>query len=47
MARFLSNGMIPQAIEQASTGHNGGYMLVEMSEPEGRGRLQKLMAGAE
>ena len=45
VARFLSNGMIPQMIEQASTGHSGGYMLVEMNEPEGRGMLQKLMAG--
>jgi hypothetical protein len=35
--RYLSRGMIPQVIEQASTGHNGGYMLVEMNEAEGRG----------
>lgn len=47
VARFLSSGMIPQMVEQASTGHSGGYMLIEMSETEGRGLLQKLMSGAE
>jgi hypothetical protein len=47
MERLLSQGVIPQAIEQASTGHSGPYMLVVLSEPEGRALLQKLMAGGE
>lgn len=41
---FLTAGIIPQAFEQAATGHNGAYVLVEMSEPEGRALLQKLTA---
>ena len=45
--RFLLGGLVPQMIEQASTGHSGEFTLMEMSEPEGRGLLQKLMAGAE
>jgi len=47
MERLLLNGLVPQAIEQASTGHSGTFMLVAMSEPEGRALLQKLMAGGE
>jgi hypothetical protein len=39
---YLTSGLIPQAVEQAATGHNGVYVLVEMSEPEGRALLQKL-----
>jgi hypothetical protein len=39
---YLTSGIIPQAIEQAATGHNGMYVLVEMSEPEGRALLHKL-----
>jgi hypothetical protein len=39
---YLTSGIIPQAIEQAATGHNGVYVLVEMSEPEGRALLHKL-----
>jgi hypothetical protein len=39
---FLTAGLIPQAVEQAATGHNGAYVLVEMSEPEGRALLHKL-----
>lgn len=39
---YLTAGIIPQAIEQAATGHNGAYVLVEMSEPEGRALLHKL-----
>ena len=46
MQRYLSSGIIPQMIEQASTGHSGAFMLIEMGEPEGRGMLQQLMAGA-
>jgi hypothetical protein len=39
---YLTSGIIPQAVEQAATGHNGVYLLVEMSEPEGRALLHKL-----
>src|SRR5262249_48236849 len=39
---YLTSGIIPQAIEQAATGHNGVYVLVEMTEPEGRAMLHKL-----
>jgi Protein of unknown function (DUF2846) len=39
---YLTSGIIPQAIEQAATGKNGVYVLVEMSEPEGRALLHKL-----
>jgi hypothetical protein len=46
MERFLTTGLVIQAIEHAATGHNGAYMLVEMSEPEGRALLQKLTAGS-
>ena len=42
---FLTAGVIPQMIEQASTGHNGAFVLVEMSEPEGRALLQKVTSG--
>jgi Protein of unknown function (DUF2846) len=45
METLLLSGVIPQAIEQASTGHSGTLMLVVMSESEGRSLLQKLMAG--
>jgi hypothetical protein len=40
---YLTAGIIPQAVEQAATGHNGVYVLVEMSAPEGRALLQKLI----
>ena len=43
---LLTAGIIPQAIEQAATGHNGAYVLVEMSEPEGRALLQRVTSGA-
>jgi hypothetical protein len=43
--RFFLSGAVPRAIEQASTGHNGEFMLVAMSESEGRALLQTLMAG--
>jgi hypothetical protein len=43
--RFLTAGLLTQAIEHAATGHNGAYMLDEMSEPDGRTLLQKLTAG--
>jgi hypothetical protein len=46
MERLLLGGIVPQAIEQASTGHNGAYVLVELTEPDGRALLQKLTAGA-
>jgi hypothetical protein len=46
MERFLTAGLLTQAIEHAATGHNGAYMLVEMSEPDGRALLQRLTAGA-
>jgi hypothetical protein len=46
MERFLLGGVIPQAIEQASTGRNGPLILVELSEPEGRALLHKLTAGS-
>lgn len=39
---YLTSGLIPQAVEQAATGHNGVYILVEMSEPDGRALLHKL-----
>lgn len=39
---LLSSGIIPQAVEQAATGHNGAFVLVEMSEPDGRALLHKL-----
>jgi hypothetical protein len=45
MERLLLGGIIPQAIEQASTGHNGPYTLVEMDQQAGRALLQKLTAG--
>jgi hypothetical protein len=45
MERLLLGGVVPQAIEQASTGRSGPLTLVVMSEPEGRALLQKLMAG--
>jgi hypothetical protein len=46
MERLLLGGIVPQAIEQASTGHNGAYTAAEMSESDGRALLQKLTAGA-
>jgi hypothetical protein len=42
---YLTAGIIPQMIEQAGTGHNGAFVLVEMSEPEGRALLQKVTSG--
>ena len=42
---YLTAGLIPQAIEQAATGRNGVYVLVEMSGPEGRALLQKVTSG--
>jgi hypothetical protein len=42
---YLTAGIIPQAIEQAATGHNGAFVLVEMSEPAGRALLQKVTSG--
>jgi hypothetical protein len=44
--QYLTSGLIPQMIEQASTGHNGAFTLVELSEPAGRAMLQKLMSEA-
>ena len=41
--QYLTSGLVPQMIEQASTGHNGAFTLVELSEPAGRAMLQKLM----
>jgi hypothetical protein len=46
MERLLLGGILPQAIEQASTGHNGPYTLVEMDQQAGRALLQRLTAGA-
>jgi hypothetical protein len=43
--RLFLSGVIPQAIERASTGHNGPLMLVAMGDSEGRALLQTLMAG--
>lgn len=39
---FLTAGLLTQAVERAATGHNGAFVLVEMSGPEGRALLQKL-----
>jgi hypothetical protein len=39
---LLTAGLLTQAVERAATGHNGAYVLVEMTEPEGRALLQKL-----
>jgi len=39
---FLTAGIIPQAVEQAATGHNGAFVLVEMSQPDGHAPLHKL-----
>ena len=39
---FLTSGLLTQAVERAATGHNGAYVLVETSEPEGRALLHKL-----
>ena len=39
---FLTAGLLTQAVERAATGHNGAFVLVEMSEPEGRALLNKL-----
>ena len=39
---FLTAGLLTQAVERAATGHNGAYVLVELSEPEGRALLHKL-----
>src|ERR1700745_653264 len=33
---ILTAGLLTQAVERAATGHNGAFVLVEMSEPEGR-----------
>src|SRR5262249_28644552 len=44
--RFLLGGFVPQAIEQASTGHSGEFILVVMSEADGRALLQKLTVGS-
>ena len=44
--RMLMGGLIPQAIEQASTGHNGPYIIEEMSEAAGRQLLQKLQSAS-
>jgi hypothetical protein len=43
---FLTAGLLTQAVERAATGHNGAYVLVELSEPDGRALLQKLTTGA-
>lgn len=43
--RLFLSGIIPQAIERASTGHNGSLMLVAMGDSEGRALLRTLMAG--
>jgi hypothetical protein len=43
---FLTAGLLTQMVERAATGHNGAYLLVEMSDSEGRALLQKLMARA-
>jgi hypothetical protein len=41
---LLTSGLLIQAAERAATGHNGAYVLAEISEPEGRALLQKLTA---
>ncbi|HXW26947.1 MAG TPA: DUF2846 domain-containing protein, partial [Xanthobacteraceae bacterium] len=47
MERLLVGGVVPQAIEQASTGHSGPFTLIVMNDAEGRALLHKLMAGGE
>jgi Protein of unknown function (DUF2846) len=44
---LLNSGLLIQVAERAATGHNGGFMLVEMSDAEGRALMQKLLAGGE
>jgi len=41
---LLTSGLLIQGVERAATGHTGAYVLVEMSEPEGRALLEKLAA---
>jgi len=43
--RFFTGGLIPSAIEGASTGKSGQYILAQMSEGDGRALLQKVAAG--
>jgi len=43
--RFFTGGLIPSAIESASTGHSGQYILAQISEADGRALLQKHTAG--
>jgi hypothetical protein len=42
---LLSSGLLIAAAERAATGRSGAYILIEMSEAEGRALMQKLMAG--